>query len=60
MKKYSLIIVLIVIVIIMILLYFIPIKKYEYGMPSSPVSTDFIMHERGYNIYGIELYNRKK
>ena len=41
----------------MILLYFIPIKKYEYGMPSSLESADFIMHERGYNIYGIESSN---
>jgi hypothetical protein len=57
-NKKIMILILVVSLVILGALYFIPIKTEKYIKTESPMVTGGQLYKKGYNIYGIEIFDR--
>ena len=58
--KRRTIIIIIVILILLIASYFIPVKSEEYIKISNPSDNGGHVYVKGYNIYGVKLYDMRR
>ena len=46
--------------VLLIVSFFIPVKSEEYIKISNPMETGGPVYKKGYNIYGVKLYDKRR